>query len=476
MLGKPQLAKAQAERALELGLAVAWATGDEVYGRSGELREVFERRGIGYVFAIGRDFQVTTSGHQQMRANQTLGLAERPGWSRRSAGAGSKGPRHHDWAWIVTASPRHHLLIRRSISNPGELAYYLALVPEHYVCSVTDLVKVAGTRWAVEDDFQDSKQATSLDGTQVRGYRAWKRRATLAMAAIAPAHTGPPTTTSGYGPSTALVPLAPTSPGPCTLSPLPPQAGPGPHASSSGFGPDKARRTTDPIGGAGRRESIHEDRFSGIIASGAGRYCARIPGVTPADRPAVSPPDRWTASTVYTDMWLDPDDDPRETDAELQDERATLIEYLRVYRLTLKMKCADLDAQKLACRSVPPSTMSLLGLIRHMAGVEHHWFRRVMAGEDVARLYVSDEDRDADWNGAVADPAVVSDAWAAWRYEVAFAEELVAATSDLGARGRQPGGSAPQLRGVLIHMIEEYARHCGHADLLRERIDGRVGQ
>jgi uncharacterized damage-inducible protein DinB len=171
-------------------------------------------------------------------------------------------------------------------------------------------------------------------------------------------------------------------------------------------------------------------------------------------------------------MWLDPDDDPRDTDV----ERTTLIEYLRVYRLTLEMKCADLDADQLARRSVPPSTMSLLGLIRHMAAVEHNWFRRVMAGEDVARLYVSDEDRDADWNGAVADPAVVTDAWAAWRREVAFAEELVTTTSDLGARGRQRGRSAPQLREILIHMIEEYARHCGHADLLRERIDGRVGQ
>lgn len=198
--------------------------------------------------------------------------------------------------------------------------------------------------------------------------------------------------------------------------------------------------------------------------------------MTSADHTAAPTPDRWTASTVYADMWLDPDDDPRESDVELQDERATLIEYLRAYRLTLELKCADLDAQQLACRSVPPSTMSLLGMIRHMAWVEHHWFRRVMVGEDVARLYVSGEDRDADWNGAVADPAVVTDAWTSWRREVAFAEELVAATSDLGARGRQPGDSAPQLRGVLIHMIGEYARHCGHADLLRERIDGRVGQ
>jgi len=200
--------------------------------------------------------------------------------------------------------------------------------------------------------------------------------------------------------------------------------------------------------------------------------------LTSADdhRTVVPPPDRWTASTVYPDMWMDPADDPRESDAEPQDERATLIEYLRAYRLTLELKCADLDAEQLARRSVPPSTMSLLGMIRHMAWVEHHWFRRVMAGEDVPRRYVSGEDREADWNGAVADPAVLTDAWTAWRREVAFAEEFVAATSDLGTRGFRPGDSAPQLRGVLIHMIGEYARHCGHADLLRERIDGRVGQ
>ncbi|MGW9031866.1 IS701 family transposase [Streptomyces sp. NPDC055722] len=146
---KPQLAKAQAERALDAELAVAWGTADEVYGRSGELREVFEYRGIGYVFAVGCDFTITTSGHEQMRADQALGLVKPRGWNRRSAGAGSKGPRYYDWAWIATASPRHHLLIRRSIST-GELAYYLAFVPEHYACSLTDLVKVASSRWTVE--------------------------------------------------------------------------------------------------------------------------------------------------------------------------------------------------------------------------------------------------------------------------------------------------------------------------------------
>src|SRR4249920_4099072 len=84
--------------------------------------------------------------------------------------------------------------------------------------------------------------------------------------------------------------------------------------------------------------------------------------------------------------------------------------------------------------------------------------------------------RHADWAVAVADPAVVDDAWQAWRDEVAFAEKFAAGSPDLGTRGTMRDGDTIALREVLVHMIEEYARHCGHADLLRERIDGRVGQ
>jgi uncharacterized damage-inducible protein DinB len=190
------------------------------------------------------------------------------------------------------------------------------------------------------------------------------------------------------------------------------------------------------------------------------------------EHPSEPAPARWTRSTIYPDMWVDPDDDPRETGVATVDERSTLLDYLRRYRLTLEMKCADLDAEQLARRSVPPSTMSLLGLIRHMAEVERHWFRREMAGQDAPKLYCSELDRDGDWNGAVPDPAVVDEAWRAWKAEVAFAEQFVADNADPGA----PGAAQVPLRDVLIHMIEEYARHCGHADLLRERIDGRVGQ
>jgi Protein of unknown function (DUF664) len=189
---------------------------------------------------------------------------------------------------------------------------------------------------------------------------------------------------------------------------------------------------------------------------------------------------RWTKSTVYRDMWVDPDDDPRETDVENLDERGTLLAYLRYYRVTMEMKCADLDAAQLARRSVPPSTMSLLGLLRHSAEGERH-FRRVMAGEDAPKLYCSDEDRDGDWNGAIADPAVVEDAWRQWRAEVELTDQFVAGVADLGTRNAGVSdlgadGADVQLRDALVAQIVEYARHCGHADLLRERIDGRVGQ
>jgi hypothetical protein len=188
-------------------------------------------------------------------------------------------------------------------------------------------------------------------------------------------------------------------------------------------------------------------------------------------------PGRWTATGADYGMWMDTALDPRFVAwTAPEGERATLLDYLRSYRLTMEMKCADLDAAQLASRSVPPSTMSLLGLIRHLADVERHWFRRVMAQSDAPPLYWSEDVPDADWLGAVADPAVVDDAWRAWRGEVAFAEKFVADSPDLSVRGSEPDGSSPELRSVPVHMIEEYARHCGHADLLRERIDGRVGQ
>jgi uncharacterized damage-inducible protein DinB len=175
-------------------------------------------------------------------------------------------------------------------------------------------------------------------------------------------------------------------------------------------------------------------------------------------------------------MFVDEADDPRDQDPGFGDERATLMEYLRYQRQTLELKCSGLDAAALAQRSVPPSTMSLLGLVRHLAQVEQAWFRRRMAGLDVPRLYSTDAEPDADFDGAVADPAVVAAAWEAWREEAAFTDRFVDQAADLDVRGDVPGRGPVPLREVLVHLVEEYARHLGHADLLRERVDGRVGQ
>lgn len=175
------------------------------------------------------------------------------------------------------------------------------------------------------------------------------------------------------------------------------------------------------------------------------------------------------------DVFLDPASDPREGGPTLGDERTTLLEFLRCQRLTLELKCAGLDAEQMARRAVEPSTMSLLGLVRHMADVERGWFRRTMAGQDAPALFQTAADRDGDFDGAVADPAVVEQAWQLWRSEVAFSDRFVAESADLGVTGSNHHGTI-SLRELLVHMVEEYARHNGHADLLRERIDGKVGE
>jgi hypothetical protein len=180
-------------------------------------------------------------------------------------------------------------------------------------------------------------------------------------------------------------------------------------------------------------------------------------------------------------MFIDLKDDPRESGPPLGDERTAMVEYLRCVRQTLEIKCSGLDAEALARRSVEPSTMSLLGLVRHLAEMERHAFRKVMAGQDAPRLFCSDTDRDGDFDGAVPDPQVVAGAWDAWRAEVDFAKRFVAGSPSLDITGNDRSGVGQgqgpiSLREVLLEMIHEYARHLGHADLLRERIDGRIGQ
>ena len=156
------------------------------------------------------------------------------------------------------------------------------------------------------------------------------------------------------------------------------------------------------------------------------------------------------------------------------DERGMLDAWLEYHRATLALKCEGLSEQQLRQRSIPTTTLTLLGLVRHMAEVERKWFRKIVNGEDAPRIYITGEDRDADFNDLSShEPEVV---FLIWRDEIAHARELCAGRSldDLSMEmdERQELFS---LRWVVTHMIEEYARHNGHADLIREAIDGVTG-
>lgn len=177
----------------------------------------------------------------------------------------------------------------------------------------------------------------------------------------------------------------------------------------------------------------------------------------------------------WGNMFLAPEEDPRSS-APAHGELATLTGYLDAYRQTLELKCQGLDPEQMARHSVPPSDMSLLGLLRHMADVERYWFRQVLAGENSVRHFGAEGDWDAAFRDVSPSSSAVEQAWSLWRAEVEFARGLVAGEPDLDRTGTMRDGQAVEWREVLVHMIEEYARHCGHADLIRERIDGRVGQ
>jgi uncharacterized damage-inducible protein DinB len=154
------------------------------------------------------------------------------------------------------------------------------------------------------------------------------------------------------------------------------------------------------------------------------------------------------------------------------DERSTLLAFLEWQRETLARKCAGLAPDQLRIRSAEPSTLSLLGLVRHMADVERGWFRRTLAGEEVAERYSLDDDIDGDFNNV--DTADVDEAFASWHEECGLADEIISRRA-LDATGKQRTGREVSMRWILNHMIEEYSRHNGHADLLRERIDGATG-
>ncbi|MEV6979950.1 DinB family protein [Sphaerisporangium sp. NPDC051017] len=155
------------------------------------------------------------------------------------------------------------------------------------------------------------------------------------------------------------------------------------------------------------------------------------------------------------------------------DERETLTSSLDWHRGTFELKCAGLPAERLSEKAIPPSGLSLHGLLRHLTGVERWWFRIQFAGEDVPLLYYSEDDPNQDFDALDGDPA---EAFELWRAECRRSREIVAAAASLDATGVQKSTGKPiSLRRILVNMLAEYARHNGHADLLRERIDGATG-
>jgi len=154
----------------------------------------------------------------------------------------------------------------------------------------------------------------------------------------------------------------------------------------------------------------------------------------------------------------------------MSDERTTLVAFLEWQRSVLERKCEGLSDEQLRRQSAPPSNLSLLGLVRHMTNVERGWFRRTISGETIADVY--DRDGDTDFNDARTDTGAA--ALTAWREECERSREVLAPRS-LDFTGRHRSGVEVSLRWVLMHMIEEYSRHNGHADLIRERVDGSTG-
>lgn len=186
---KPQLARVMLEQAWKLGVPGCWVAGDEVYGSDAGFRETVEQHRWGYVLAVRKTetFWHTVANRAQLTAvsDVAAGLPETV-WERLSAGDGAKGPRLYDWAWVESAvlAPEgwcYGLLVRRSLSDPTDLAYYAVFAP--LGTALAELVRVAGSRWVIEQCFEEAKGETGLDQYEVRSWRSWHRHITLSLLA-----------------------------------------------------------------------------------------------------------------------------------------------------------------------------------------------------------------------------------------------------------------------------------------------------
>ncbi|MGF0304582.1 IS701 family transposase [Rhodococcus rhodochrous] len=185
---KPELAQSMLERALDAGIPFGWVTADEAYGQVGRLRMWLESRGVAHVLAVPKTQMVVSMQLRQRRAHTVIAELDASAWQRLACGDGAHGPRVYDWAAAPIRPIRepgrgHWLLARRSLTDPDEIAYYICYGPAE--TPLAELVRVAGSRGAIEECFQTAKNETGLDHYQVRGYTAWYRYITLSMAAAA---------------------------------------------------------------------------------------------------------------------------------------------------------------------------------------------------------------------------------------------------------------------------------------------------
>jgi SRSO17 transposase len=206
---KPQLAVEILAELRSQGQLPDWLTGDEVYGQNPTLRSWCEDHDLGYVLGVPCSFTVTLGCGTRMRADQAVTLVADGGWNYRSAGPGSKGERDYTWAWIGTASDNHQLLVRRNLTDPSDLAYFYCYSPPgRPPATLAVLVRVAGMRWPVEEDFQTGKGHFGLDHSQVRLHTALLRHLVLAIATLAICAV----TAAMRKQATCTLPPAPTSP------------------------------------------------------------------------------------------------------------------------------------------------------------------------------------------------------------------------------------------------------------------------
>jgi SRSO17 transposase len=254
---KPALGTAMVTAAVGAGVPFAWVAADEVYGRSSKLREACEKAGKGYVLTVPVNFAVRLPSGRKAAVAALARLIPAAAWETRSCGRGCKGHRDYEWAWAATASPRHWALIRRSLSDPSDLAFFYCHAPAGRPVSLPILIKVAGKRWPVEECVQQGKGQAGLDQHQVRTWHSFHRhtvlsmcaQALLAVAAARPAAGDDPSSTGHAGQPAAW---RDTGKLPASADEDPPGADPGLVKVSVPEARRLARLATEPISRAAR--------------------------------------------------------------------------------------------------------------------------------------------------------------------------------------------------------------------------------